>query len=74
LGGCDGYDLYLVSGLDYRHVYYYDKATGALVAVANQDNAGQSCAAGIAGVASAASCPTDGPTTDPCAADAGQGG
>ena len=73
LGACDGYDLYLVSGFDYRYVYYYDKTTGALVAVAEQTNAGQSCAAGSAGVPSAASCPTDGSTIDPCVADAGQG-
>ena len=64
LSACDGYDLYVVSGVDYKSVYYYDKATGALVAVANQSNAGQSCAAGSAGVPSAADCPTDGPTTD----------
>jgi hypothetical protein len=73
LGACDGYDLYIVSGVDYGYVYYYDKATGALVAVAAQTNSGQSCAAGTAGVPSAASCPTDGPTTDPCAVAAGQG-
>lgn len=71
LGACDGYELYIVSGADYRYVYYYDKATGALVAVAVQADAGQSCAAGSAGVPSAASCPTDGATTDPCAVDAG---
>jgi hypothetical protein len=74
LGACDGYDLYIVSGVDYGYVYYYDKATGALVAVAAQTNAGPSCFAGSAGVPSTASCPTDGSTTDPCAVAAGQGG
>jgi hypothetical protein len=71
-GSCDRYDLHLVHGVDYDRAYYYDKASGALVAAAGQTNTVAWCAAGAGGVPSAASCPTDGVTVDPCAADAGR--
>jgi hypothetical protein len=71
-GACDRYFLQFVSGVDYSYINYYDKASGAFVASADYAN-GNFCAPGIEGVPSAASCPTDGATVDPCVADAGAG-
>jgi hypothetical protein len=74
LGACDGYFLYLVSGVDFGNVYYYDKTSGALVAAQGSANFGPWCAAGAGSVPpSATVCPTDMNIVDPCMVDAGPG-
>jgi hypothetical protein len=68
---CAGYSVRDEMGADDESDYYYDKASGALVAVVSNINGLETCATQFHGLTGPRTCMANTTVIDPCARDAG---